>query len=158
MVKTKDTKYRFHQDKKIMEKPSDQTILKVVTQRVTSGGLLIDAGKEEWIGFGRGLIFHVSFTKHCPIDKDFTSVCKSLLNSNLSTSGQWQQDHGDADSVLGLCKKGLSLYYLYLVYFDFELYFIHDLYDLNEIHTFFRFTPIHHPHPPSLARNKIGSG
>ena len=86
MVKTKDTKYRFHQENKIMEKPSDQTMLKVVTQRVTSGRLLIDAGKDEWMGFGRGLIFHVSFTKHCPIDKNFTSVCKSLLNSNLRNS------------------------------------------------------------------------
>ena len=89
-----------------MDSQSDKTTIKIVTQRVTSGRLLIDAAKDEWTTFERGLIFYVSFTKHCPSDKNFAQICKSLLNSSLSTSGQWQEDHGDADSVLGLCKKG----------------------------------------------------
>ena len=110
-MKIKDTKDHHNQEENIMEKPSDQTMIKIVTQRVTSGRLLVNATNNEWIGFGRGLVFHLSFTKHCPMDKDFTSICKSLLNSNLSTTGQWQEDHGDADSVLGLCRKGLFILY-----------------------------------------------
>ena len=89
-----------------MDNQTDKVTIKIVTQRVTSGKLLIDAANDEWRSFGRGLIFYVSFTKHCPNDKTFAQICKSLLNSSLSTSGQWQEDHGDADSVLGLCKKG----------------------------------------------------
>ena len=91
----------------VTTKSSDLTSIKIVTQRVTRGKLLINETNDEWVTFGRGLVFHVSFTKICPKDKNFRQICKSLLNSNLTTSGQWQADHGDADSVLGLCKKGM---------------------------------------------------
>ena len=91
------------------KKSSDLTTIKIVTQRVTRGKLLIDETNDEWVTFKRGLIFYVSFTKMCPQDKNFGQICKSLLNSNLTASGQWQADHGDADSVLGLCKKGIFI-------------------------------------------------
>ena len=91
----------------VTTKTSDLTTIKIVTQRVTKGKLLVNETDDEWISFGPGLIFHVSFTKICDQNKSFRQICKSLLNSNLTTSGQWQADHGDADSVLGLCKKGM---------------------------------------------------
>ncbi|CAE7874517.1 ACC1 [Symbiodinium necroappetens] len=33
-------------------------------------------------------------------------AAKSLLTAPLSSSGQWQSDHGDAESVLKLCSRG----------------------------------------------------
>ena len=96
--------------RKVTTKSSDLTTIKIVTQRVSRGKLLINETNDEWVTFGPGLIFHVSFTKICAQDKNFRQICKSLVNSNLTTSGQWRPDHGDADSVLGLCKKGMCLY------------------------------------------------
>ncbi|CAD7944827.1 unnamed protein product [Amoebophrya sp. A120] len=102
------------------------TGLKVVTQRVVSGRLLVDADKDVWASFNRGLILHVSFTKFFSImksstaenekqeadeetSKEFThlkKICKSLLTASLSSTNAWEKDHSDAKSVVDLCKQG----------------------------------------------------
>jgi len=83
--------------------------LRVVTQRITRAKLLIDAAKDVWATAGTGLILYISFTKACPLDKNFRSICKSLLGANLTTSSfqGWQADHSDATSVLNLCSRGI---------------------------------------------------
>ncbi|CAD7972759.1 unnamed protein product [Amoebophrya sp. A25] len=101
--------------------------VRVVTQRVQTGKLLANEAKDEWHSFGRGLVFHVSFTKQCavecglfegassetvsstsaPTSSYFKRIAKSLLSAALSSkTGAWQADHGDADSVLNLLKSG----------------------------------------------------
>eukprot|EP00392_Amoebophrya_sp_AT5.2_P005453 g5462.t1 len=85
--------------------------MKVVTQRVTSGRLLVDAAADKWKEFGRGLVLYLSFTKHAREegtgrgDLNFRPIVKSLLTANLSSSsGNWSADHSDAASVLELCR------------------------------------------------------
>lgn len=82
--------------------------VKIVSQRVNSGRLLVDAATNTFQEFNRGLVFSLAFTKHCPLEKNLKPICKSLLSAGLASSGQWQADHGDTESVLGLAKLGVA--------------------------------------------------
>mmetsp|Transcript_25494 Transcript_25494/g.55834 ORF Transcript_25494/g.55834 Transcript_25494/m.55834 type:complete len:303 (-) Transcript_25494:5-913(-) len=83
--------------------------IRVVVQRCTSARLLIDAEKDKWSEVGRGLVLYISFATGAAgagDDGRLRAAVKSILTAPLSTSTAWSADHSDADSVIGLCKRG----------------------------------------------------
>ncbi|CAE7572065.1 dtd2 [Symbiodinium sp. CCMP2592] len=87
----------------------------VVVQRCSKARLLLAESEDKWAEVGRGLVLHVSFSKgaasEAGADSEVAARClkqaaKSLLTAPLSSSGQWQSDHADAESVLKLCSRG----------------------------------------------------
>ncbi|CAE7913101.1 dtd2, partial [Symbiodinium sp. KB8] len=87
----------------------------VVVQRCSKARLLVAESEDKWTEVGRGLVLYVSFSKgaasEAGADSEVAARClkqaaKSLLTAPLSSSGQWQSDHGDAESVLKLCSRG----------------------------------------------------
>ncbi|CAJ1355901.1 unnamed protein product [Effrenium voratum] len=86
-----------------------------VVQRCRSARLLLEEAADRWAEVGRGLVLHVSFSKgiaaEAGADSDAAARClrqaaKSLLTAPLASSGHWQADHGDSESVVKLCLRG----------------------------------------------------
>lgn len=87
----------------------------VVVQRCTKARLLVDEAADAWTEIGRGLVLYLSFgrgasgggvTAAAGTSSRVEQMVKSILTAPLASSGQWQTDHGDAESVVALCKRG----------------------------------------------------
>ncbi|CAJ1456459.1 unnamed protein product [Effrenium voratum] len=94
---------------------AEQRCFQHVVQRCQSARLLLEEAADRWAEVGRGLVLHVSFSKgiaaEAGADSDAAARClrqaaKSLLTAPLASSGHWQADHGDSESVVKLCLRG----------------------------------------------------
>ncbi|CAE8622200.1 unnamed protein product [Polarella glacialis] len=97
------------------ESSSSTVGLHIVAQRCGRARLLVDEASDTWTEIGRGLILYVSFAKGSAATAGATSelavrclrqAAKSVLTAPLASSGQWQADHADAESIVALCRRG----------------------------------------------------